>query len=139
ERRIPFGAASIPNPEPSAEFVIIPTGPSRLAGQAIRLVRRIRLSVDCFRLCGWGRQPVAQHVVSPTRVSARLGRDRLTRPAPAVRATGVAGWGRAVPGPRATRCPLPAFSRARHGKQAKKARPFTGAGPTPPACPARVG
>src|SRR5262245_40259366 len=79
-----------------AELVMIPTGLSRLAGQAIRLVRRIRLSLTCFRLCGWGRQPVAQLVVSPTSVSARHGGDRLTRPAPAVRATGDAGWGRAA-------------------------------------------
>src|SRR5262249_31139311 len=77
------------------------------AGQAIRLVRRLRLSLSCFRLRGWGRQPVAQLVVSPASVSAHHGRDRLTRPAPAVRATGVAGWGHAVPGPRAAPRPLP--------------------------------
>jgi hypothetical protein len=33
---------------PSAELVIIPTDLSRLAGQAIRLVRRIGLSLICF-------------------------------------------------------------------------------------------
>src|SRR5262245_46197446 len=90
-----------------AELVIVPTGLSRLAGQAIRLVRRHRLCLSRFRLCRWGCQPVAQLVVSPTSVSAQHGRDRLTMPAPAGRATGVAGWGRAVPGLRATHCPPP--------------------------------
>ena len=103
----------------AAELVIIPTGLSRLAGQAIRLVRRLRLSFSCFRLCGWGRQLVAQLVGSPTSVSGQHGRDRLTGPASAVLAPGVAGWGRAVPGPRATHCPLAVFSRARPGTQAK--------------------
>ena len=102
-----------------AELVIIPTGLSRLAGQAIRLVRRLRLSLSCLILCGWGCQAAAQVVASPTCVSAQHGRDSLTRAAPAMRATGVAGCGRAVPGLRATPCPLAAFSRARHRKQAK--------------------
>src|SRR5262245_61854708 len=103
-----------------AELVMIPTGLSRLAGQAIRLVRRLRLSLSCFGLCGWGRPPVDLLVVSPTSVSAQHGRHRLTRPGRAVRAAGVAGWGRAVPGTRATPRPLPVFSRARPGTQAKR-------------------
>src|SRR5262245_15707662 len=103
----------------AAELVIIPTGLSRLAGQAIRLVRRLRLSLSCFGLCGWGRPPVDPLVVSPTSVSAQHGRDRLTRPARAVRAAGVDGWGRAVPGTRATDRPLPVFSCAGSGTQAK--------------------
>ena len=62
---------------------------------------------------------MAQLVISPTCVAAQHGRDRLTRPAPAMRATGVAGCGRAVPGLRATPCPLPVFARTRPGTQAK--------------------
>jgi hypothetical protein len=38
---------------------------------------------------------VAQFVVSPTSMSAQHGQERLTKPAPAVRATGVADRGRA--------------------------------------------
>jgi hypothetical protein len=49
-----------------AELVIIPNGLSRLAGQAMRLVRRL-LALSCSRLCGWGRQPVAQFAISLTR------------------------------------------------------------------------
>jgi hypothetical protein len=68
-----------------------------------------------------GRELVARLVVSPTGVSAQHGRERLTGPAPAVRATGVAGRGRAVPGPRATHCPLRVFSCARPGEASEMA------------------
>src|SRR5262249_20938903 len=111
------GAVILPS---AAELVIIPTGLPRLAGQAIRLVQRLRLASSCFGICGWGRPPVDLLVVSPTSVSGQHDRDRLTRPARAVRAAGVAGWGRAVPGTRATHRPLPVFSRARPGTQAKR-------------------
>src|SRR5262249_43539539 len=46
--------------------------------------------------------------------------------------------GRAVLGPRATRCPLAVFSCARPGEASEKARWFTGAKPTPSAHPAGV-
>jgi hypothetical protein len=62
----------------AAEIFIIPTGLAWLAGQAIRLVRRLRLCFNCFCLCGWGRQLVAQLCVSLTSVSGQHGRDRQT-------------------------------------------------------------
>src|SRR5262249_25151079 len=65
-----------PSSSPVRPTFIIPTAPSRLAGEAIRLDRRLWLCLRCFRLRGWGRQPVAQLVVSPTGVSAHHGRDR---------------------------------------------------------------
>jgi hypothetical protein len=105
-----------------AELFIIPTGLTRLAGQAIRLVRRFRLSLSSCCLCGWGRQPVAQRVVSPTSVSGQHGRDRLTGPTPAVLATGVAGWGRA---PRPDLGPL--CVRGRHSPAPGRGRKRKGA------------
>src|SRR5215472_7685242 len=79
----------------AADLFVIPTGLTRLASQAIQLVRCFRLALSSFCLCRWERQPVAQLVVSPTSVSGQHGRDRLIGLTPAVLATGDAGWGRA--------------------------------------------
>src|SRR5262249_13172674 len=117
----------------------IPTGLSRLAGQTIRLVQRLRLSSSCFGICGWGRPPVDLLVVSPTSVSGQHDRDGLTRPARAVRDGGRCplGPGRARTSgdspPAAGILPRPA------GNANEKARRFMGARPTPPAGPAGAG
>src|SRR5262249_61019498 len=91
-----------------------------LDGAPTRLAPPPRLSQSCCGTGGGGSPPVDLLVVCPTSVSGQHDRDRLTRPARAVRAAGIAGWGRAVPGTRATHRPLPVFSRARPGTQAKR-------------------